>query len=26
LLRTGTVSALSTEHGLPVIAAWNTRP
>ncbi|WP_374772714.1 histidine phosphatase family protein [Streptomyces sp. NBC_01310] len=26
LLRTGTVSALSTEHGLPVIAGWNTRP
>jgi probable phosphoglycerate mutase len=26
LLRTATVSALSTEHGLPVIAAWNTRP
>ncbi|MFF5703221.1 histidine phosphatase family protein [Streptomyces sp. NPDC012794] len=26
LLRTGTVSVLSTEHGLPVIAGWNTRP
>ncbi|MFF4369581.1 histidine phosphatase family protein [Streptomyces sp. NPDC001594] len=26
LLRTGTVSELSTEHGLPVIAGWNTRP
>ncbi|MEU9251785.1 histidine phosphatase family protein [Streptomyces sp. NPDC048270] len=26
LLRTGTVSMLSTEHGLPVIAGWNTRP
>uniref|UniRef100_A0AAU2JK01 Histidine phosphatase family protein n=1 Tax=Streptomyces sp. NBC_00049 TaxID=2903617 RepID=A0AAU2JK01_9ACTN len=26
LLRTGTVSTLSTEHGLPVIAGWNTRP
>lgn len=26
LLRTGTVSTLSTEHGLPVIAAWNARP
>ncbi|MEV7728023.1 histidine phosphatase family protein [Streptomyces sp. NPDC087917] len=25
LLRTGTVSVLSTEHGLPVIAGWNTR-
>ncbi len=25
LLRTGTVSTLSTEHGLPVIAGWNTR-
>ncbi|MFI6003014.1 histidine phosphatase family protein [Streptomyces sp. NPDC051366] len=26
LLRTGTVSVLSTEHGLPVIAGWNTHP
>ncbi|MFE2142734.1 histidine phosphatase family protein [Streptomyces sp. NPDC059456] len=26
LLRTGTVSILSTEHGLPVIAGWNTHP
>ncbi|MBT2456734.1 histidine phosphatase family protein [Streptomyces sp. ISL-86] len=26
LLQTGTVSILSTEHGLPVIAGWNTRP
>ncbi|MFG2666750.1 histidine phosphatase family protein [Streptomyces sp. NPDC048387] len=26
LLRTGTVSELSTEHGLPVVAGWNTRP
>ncbi|MGW6689105.1 histidine phosphatase family protein [Streptomyces sp. NPDC054961] len=26
LLRTGTFSRLSTEHGLPVIAGWNTRP
>ncbi|MFJ6755298.1 MULTISPECIES: histidine phosphatase family protein [unclassified Streptomyces] len=26
LLRTGTVSVLSTEHGLPVIAGWNIRP
>ncbi|NXY96532.1 histidine phosphatase family protein [Streptomyces sp. BR123] len=26
LLRTGTVSVLSTEHGLPVISGWNTRP
>ncbi|MFJ7777264.1 histidine phosphatase family protein [Streptomyces yangpuensis] len=26
LLRTGTVSTLSKEHGLPVIAGWNTRP
>ncbi|MFJ6940809.1 histidine phosphatase family protein [Streptomyces sp. NPDC101132] len=26
LLRTGTVSRLSTEHGAPVIAGWNTRP
>ncbi|MFD8981577.1 histidine phosphatase family protein [Streptomyces sp. NPDC059564] len=26
LLRTGTVSVLSTEHGLPVVAGWNTRP
>ncbi|WP_411102618.1 histidine phosphatase family protein [Streptomyces sp. cmx-4-9] len=26
LLRTGTVSTLSTEHGLPVISGWNTRP
>ncbi|MFD7260323.1 histidine phosphatase family protein [Streptomyces sp. NPDC059874] len=26
LLRTGTVSMLSTEHGLPVIAGWNTHP
>jgi probable phosphoglycerate mutase len=26
LLRTGTISVLSTEHGLPVIAGWNTRP
>ncbi|MET9322258.1 histidine phosphatase family protein [Streptomyces sp. NPDC003038] len=26
LLLTGTVSVLSTEHGLPVIAGWNTRP
>ncbi|MEU5807768.1 histidine phosphatase family protein [Streptomyces sp. NPDC059650] len=26
LLRTGTVSELSTEHGLPVISGWNTRP
>ncbi len=26
LLRTGTVSVLSTEHGLPVIAGWNTSP
>ncbi|MEV7441657.1 histidine phosphatase family protein [Streptomyces sp. NPDC091204] len=26
LLRTGTVSVLSTEHGLPVIAGWNVRP
>ncbi|MFD3869928.1 histidine phosphatase family protein [Streptomyces sp. NPDC058623] len=26
LLRTGTVSTLSTEHGLPVVAGWNTRP
>ncbi|MFI5618833.1 histidine phosphatase family protein [Streptomyces sp. NPDC051567] len=26
LLRTGTVSRLSTEHGLPVIAGWNTHP
>ncbi|KOU24778.1 phosphoglycerate mutase [Streptomyces sp. WM6372] len=26
LLRTGTVSFLSTEHGLPVIAGWNTHP
>ncbi|WP_392894299.1 histidine phosphatase family protein [Streptomyces sp. LN699] len=26
LLRTGTVSLLSTEHELPVIAGWNTRP
>ncbi|MFJ6718083.1 histidine phosphatase family protein [Streptomyces sp. NPDC091259] len=26
LLRTGTVGVLSTEHGLPVVAGWNTRP
>ncbi|MEU3726771.1 histidine phosphatase family protein [Streptomyces sp. NPDC031705] len=26
LLLTGTVSVLSTEHGLPVVAGWNTRP
>ncbi|MFD0265690.1 histidine phosphatase family protein [Streptomyces sp. NPDC127106] len=26
LLRTGTVSMLSTEHGLPVVSGWNTRP
>ncbi|OKK17553.1 phosphoglycerate mutase [Streptomyces sp. CB00455] len=26
LLLTGTVSRLSTEHGLPVVAGWNTRP
>lgn len=26
LLRTGTFSVLSTEHGLPVIAGWNTSP
>ncbi|MEU9375091.1 histidine phosphatase family protein [Streptomyces sp. NPDC048255] len=26
LLRTGTVSVLSTEHGLPVIAGWNISP
>ncbi|MEV7418323.1 histidine phosphatase family protein [Streptomyces sp. NPDC089919] len=26
LLRTGTVSRLSTEHGTPVISGWNTRP
>ncbi|MFJ6795377.1 histidine phosphatase family protein [Streptomyces sp. NPDC091268] len=26
LLRTGTFSRLSTEHGLPVIAGWNTSP
>ncbi|AWZ06562.1 MULTISPECIES: histidine phosphatase family protein [unclassified Streptomyces] len=26
LLRTGTFSRLSTEHGLPVVAGWNTRP
>ncbi|MEU2390876.1 histidine phosphatase family protein [Streptomyces sp. NPDC007369] len=26
LLRTGTVGMLSTEHGLPVLSAWNTRP
>ncbi|MET9467361.1 histidine phosphatase family protein [Streptomyces sp. NPDC006544] len=26
LLRTGTFSRLSTEHGLPVIAGWNTHP
>ncbi|MCB5167550.1 histidine phosphatase family protein [Streptomyces bambusae] len=26
LLQTGTVSRLSTEHGEPVIAGWNTRP
>ncbi|MCX5197298.1 histidine phosphatase family protein [Streptomyces sp. NBC_00249] len=26
LLRTGTVSVLSTEHGLPVVSGWNTRP
>ncbi|MEU8433084.1 histidine phosphatase family protein [Streptomyces sp. NPDC029216] len=26
LLRTGTVSVLSTEHGLPVVAGWNVRP
>ncbi|MFF3213338.1 histidine phosphatase family protein [Streptomyces sp. NPDC002886] len=26
MLRTGTFSALSTEHGLPVIASWNSRP
>ncbi|MGW5847611.1 histidine phosphatase family protein [Streptomyces sp. NPDC055254] len=26
LLRTGTVSVLSTEHDLPVIAGWNTHP
>lgn len=26
LLQTGTVGILSTEHGLPVIAGWNTRP
>ncbi|WP_327417879.1 histidine phosphatase family protein [Streptomyces sp. NBC_01233] len=26
VLRTGTVSVLSTEHGLPVIAGWNVRP
>lgn len=25
LLRTGTVSTLSTERGLPVIAGWNAR-
>ncbi len=25
MLRTGTFSALSTEHGLPVIASWNSR-
>ncbi|MGW0394342.1 histidine phosphatase family protein [Streptomyces sp. NPDC003042] len=26
LLRTGTLSVLSTEHGLPVVAGWNTHP
>ncbi|MCJ1676046.1 histidine phosphatase family protein [Streptomyces sp. APSN-46.1] len=26
MLRTGTVSVLSTEHGLPVIAGWNIQP
>ncbi|MFE2288737.1 histidine phosphatase family protein [Streptomyces sp. NPDC059443] len=26
LLRTGTFSVLSTEHGLPVVAGWNTSP
>ncbi|MFD9305350.1 histidine phosphatase family protein [Streptomyces sp. NPDC060048] len=26
LLRTGTYSELSTEHGLPVVAGWNSRP
>ncbi|MFI9062318.1 histidine phosphatase family protein [Streptomyces sp. NPDC053429] len=26
LLRTGTLGVLSTEHGLPVVAGWNTRP
>ncbi|MFF7177091.1 histidine phosphatase family protein [Streptomyces sp. NPDC008121] len=26
LLETGTVSRLSTEHSLPVVAGWNTRP
>ncbi|MFE4631912.1 histidine phosphatase family protein [Streptomyces sp. NPDC056773] len=26
MLRTGTFSMLSTEHGLPVVAGWNTRP
>ncbi|MFJ7265070.1 histidine phosphatase family protein [Streptomyces sp. NPDC099050] len=26
MLRTGTFSALSTEHGLPVVASWNSRP